>query len=96
MVLLTITTMREPATDLGYLLHKNPARARTFATRVGTARVFPSVADAQRRAAALELEVDSIALVRGRPGTRGRGPREAFSLGALRQRPSERGVERGH
>ena len=25
-MLLTVTTTHEPATDLGYLLHKNPAR----------------------------------------------------------------------
>ena len=30
-VLLTISTTHEPATDLGYLLHKNPARVQSFA-----------------------------------------------------------------
>ena len=29
-MLLTITTTHRPATDLGYLLHKNPARAQSF------------------------------------------------------------------
>ena len=29
-MLLTITTTHSPATDLGYLLHKNPARAQSF------------------------------------------------------------------
>jgi protein phosphatase len=28
-MLLTITTTHRPATDLGYLLHKNPARVQT-------------------------------------------------------------------
>jgi hypothetical protein len=34
-VLLTVTTTREPATDLGYLLHKHPDRLQTFATAAG-------------------------------------------------------------
>nr|MBA3530883.1 hypothetical protein [Ardenticatenales bacterium] len=29
-MLLTITTTHAPATDLGYLLHKNPARLQSF------------------------------------------------------------------
>jgi hypothetical protein len=29
-MLLTITTTHEPASDLGYLLHKNPARTQSF------------------------------------------------------------------
>jgi len=29
-MLLTITTTQQPATDLGYLLHKNPARLQSF------------------------------------------------------------------
>jgi RNA repair, ligase-Pnkp-associating, region of Hen1 len=32
-MLLTITTTHVPATDLGYLLHKHPARVQTFALR---------------------------------------------------------------
>lgn len=27
---LTITTTHQPATDLGYLLHKNPSKVQTF------------------------------------------------------------------
>ena len=34
-VLLTITTTREPATDLGYLLHKHPDRPQSFAVASG-------------------------------------------------------------
>ncbi len=72
MVLLTITTTREPATDLGYLLHKHPDRLQTFPTAAGAAHVFYPEASAGRCTAALLLEVDPIALVRGpagRPGT---------------------------
>jgi len=67
-VLLTITTTREPATDLGYLLHKHPDRLQTFPTAAGEAHVFYPEATPQRCTAALLLEVDPIALVRGRAG----------------------------
>ena len=39
-MLLTITTTRAPATDLGYLLHKHPDRLQTFDTAAGAAHVF--------------------------------------------------------
>jgi 3' terminal RNA ribose 2'-O-methyltransferase Hen1 len=67
-VLLTITTTREPATDLGYLLHKHPGRLQTFPTAAGAAHVFYPEATPQRCTAALLLEVDPVALVRGRAG----------------------------
>jgi len=67
-VLLTITTTREPATDLGYLLHKHPGRLQTFPTAAGEAHVFYPEATPQRCTAALLLEVDPVALVRGRAG----------------------------
>jgi 3' terminal RNA ribose 2'-O-methyltransferase Hen1 len=64
-VLLTVTTTRAPATDLGYLLHKHPDRLQTFETAAGAAHVFYPEATAERCTAALLLEVDPIALVRG-------------------------------
>ena len=39
-MLLTLTTTHSPATDLGYLLRKNPARAQTFDLTFGRAHVF--------------------------------------------------------
>ena len=39
-MLLTLTTTHAPATDLGYLLHKNPARAQSF----GQAHAFDAAA----------------------------------------------------
>ena len=76
-MLLTISTTHEPATDLGYLLHKHPGRVQSFTESVGTAYVFyPESTDA-RCTAALLLEVDPIALVRGRKGPSGDG----FALG---------------
>jgi 3' terminal RNA ribose 2'-O-methyltransferase Hen1 len=67
-VLLTITTTRPPATDLGYLLHKHPGRLQTFPTAAGAAHVFYPEATEQRCTAALLLEVDPVALVRGPVG----------------------------
>ncbi|WP_327113644.1 3' terminal RNA ribose 2'-O-methyltransferase Hen1 [Nocardia sp. NBC_01730] len=70
-MLLTITcTPRDgagwPATDLGFLLHKNPCRVQAFEQSYGTAHVvYPEATDAKCTAALL-LEVDPIRLVRGR------------------------------
>jgi 3' terminal RNA ribose 2'-O-methyltransferase Hen1 len=65
-VLITITTTRAPATDLGYLLHKHPDRLQSFAVSAGEAHVFYPEATPERCTAALLLEVDPVALVRGR------------------------------
>jgi hypothetical protein len=65
-VLLTITTTRAPATDLGYLLHKHPDRLQSFAVSAGEAHVFYPEATPERCTAALLLEIDPISLVRGR------------------------------
>ena len=69
-VLLTVTTTVEPATDLGFLLHKNPAHAQVFEQSFGRAHVVYPVASASRCTAALMLEVDAIDLVRGGRGGR--------------------------
>jgi 3' terminal RNA ribose 2'-O-methyltransferase Hen1 len=67
-VLLTITTTRAPATDLGYLLHKHPDRLQSFAVSAGEAHVFYPEATPERCTAALLLEVDPVTLVRGPAG----------------------------
>ena len=67
-MILTITTTRAPATDLGYLLHKHPDKHQTFAVAAGQAHVFYPEATPERCTAALLLEVDPIGLVRGRKG----------------------------
>jgi 3' terminal RNA ribose 2'-O-methyltransferase Hen1 len=78
-MLLTITMtaeLAEPAvtaTDLGFLLHKNPARVQSFEVSTGTAHVFYPEATAERCTAALLLEVDPVGLVRGRHGPSGDG-----------------------
>jgi len=76
-VLLTVTTTHEPATDLGFLLHKHPDRVHELPLAYGQGTVFFPEATAQRCTAALLLDVDPIGLVRAR-GNRGA---EAFSLG---------------
>jgi SAM-dependent methyltransferase len=75
-MLLTITTTHQPATDLGYLLHKNPARLQSVEITGGLAHVFYPEATAERCTAALLLDLDPVGLVRGR-GERGG---EGFSL----------------
>jgi len=70
-MLLTITTTHQPATDLGYLLHKNPGRLQTAELSMGKAHVFYPEATPGRCTAALLLEVDPVALVRNRKGPGG-------------------------
>ena len=72
-MLLTITTTHQPAIDLGYLLHKNPARLHTFPLAFGQAHVFYPEANAKRCTAALLLDVDPVGLVRNRRGPSGEG-----------------------
>jgi 3' terminal RNA ribose 2'-O-methyltransferase Hen1 len=70
-MLLTITTTHRPATDLGFLLHKNPAAVRSEDLSFGKAHVFYPEASEERCTAALVLEVDPVGLVRGRGGPGG-------------------------
>jgi len=72
-----------PATDLGYLLHKNPARLESFELSFGHAHVFYPEAACDRCTVALLLDVDPVGLVRNRRGPSGEG-------GALDQYVNER------
>ena len=72
-MLLTLTTTHRPATDLGFLLHKNPSRLQTEEMTFGKAYVFYPEAGEDRCTAALLVEVDPVALVRGRRGPSGEG-----------------------
>jgi 3' terminal RNA ribose 2'-O-methyltransferase Hen1 len=70
-MLLTITTTQYPATELGYLLHKHPARFQCYDLSVGRAHVFyPEVAD-DRCSACLLLDVDPVGIVRGKGSAAG-------------------------
>lgn len=73
-MLLTLTTTHQPATDLGYLLHKNPARLQSVEITGGQAHIFYPEATAERCTAALLLDLDPVGLVRGR------GNGEGFAL----------------
>lgn len=68
-MLLTITTTHRPATDIGYLLGKNPNRVQSFSVGFGQVHVFYPVAREEQCTVALLMDVDPIGLVRGRRGS---------------------------
>jgi RNA repair, ligase-Pnkp-associating, region of Hen1 len=72
-MLLTISTTLNPATDLGYLLYKNPARVHRFEQSFGQATVFYPEATPERCTVCLLVDVDPIDLVRRRSGPAGDG-----------------------
>lgn len=72
-MLLTITATKAPATDLGYLLHKNPSRVHKFKLGFGRATVFYPEAAEARCTMCLLVEIDPIALVRKGTGPAGDG-----------------------
>ncbi len=65
-MLLTIATTHQPATDLGFLLHKNPGRFQSYDLSFGKAHVFYPEASAERCQACLLLDVDPVGIVRGK------------------------------
>jgi 3' terminal RNA ribose 2'-O-methyltransferase Hen1 len=82
-MLLTLTTTHRPATDLGYLLHKNPGAVRSIDLWFGQAHVFYPEATDERCTAALLIDVDPIGLVR----RRGRGAEPASLEPYVNDRP---------
>jgi 3' terminal RNA ribose 2'-O-methyltransferase Hen1 len=69
-MLFTITYTGENPNDLGYLLHKNPARPQTVELSFGRGHVFYPEAGPERCTAALLLDIDPLDLVRGRRGAK--------------------------
>lgn len=70
-MLLTITTTHTPASDIGFLLEKHPAKVHEFELSAGQARVFyPEVSDT-RCTVALMLDIDPIGLVRSQAAKAG-------------------------
>src|SRR6516225_11913942 len=63
-MLLSITTTYRPATDLGFLLHKNPARSQELELAFGRAHMFYPEASNERCTFALLLDIDPVGLVR--------------------------------
>jgi 3' terminal RNA ribose 2'-O-methyltransferase Hen1 len=64
-MLLKISNLSQPTTDIGYLLGKHPDRVQSVELPFGTAHIFyPEVGDA-RCSIALKVDVDPVRLVRG-------------------------------
>ena len=82
-MLLTLSTTHTPATDLGYLLHKNPAALRSVDMWFGQAHVFYAEATGERCTAAVLIDVDPIGLVR----RKGRGAEPASLEPYVNDRP---------
>jgi 3' terminal RNA ribose 2'-O-methyltransferase Hen1 len=61
---LLISTSHQPATDLGYLLHKNPSGSFARNLTFGTVQVVFPEANDERTTAALLVDIDPVALVR--------------------------------
>jgi 3' terminal RNA ribose 2'-O-methyltransferase Hen1 len=72
-MLLCITYSGENASDLGYLLYKNPSRNQSFDLSFGRAYVFYPEVSADCCTAAMLLEIDPLDLAKGKPGARGGG-----------------------
>jgi 3' terminal RNA ribose 2'-O-methyltransferase Hen1 len=67
-MLLTITNRTAPATDLGFLLRKNPENIHTSELSYGNAYVFYPEATFNVCTAALLVDIDPVGLIRGRRG----------------------------
>src|SRR3954453_10611486 len=70
-MLLEIKTTHEPATDLGFLLHKHPDRCQSYDLSFGRAHVFYADATATQCTACLLLDVDPVRIVRGKDSGEG-------------------------
>lgn len=73
-MLLTITTTHKPATDLGYLLYKNPDTVQSADLSFGTVHVFYPEATENKCTVALLLDVDPVGLIRNRKTQNFDGP----------------------
>lgn len=76
-MILNITTTHQPATDLGYLLHKHPDSFQTVTLSVGKAHVFYPEKSPERTTVSLLLDIDPVDMVRGARNLGGDG----FALG---------------
>ena len=65
-MLLNITTTHQPATELGYLLHKHPDKCQSFPMTFGQTHVFYPQSTPELCTATLLLEIDPVGLVRGK------------------------------
>src|SRR5438067_608557 len=106
-MLLTLTLTRQPATDLGYLLHKHPERVQEFALPFGAAHVFypevsepvPHAASSRRAAPARSADAPLCADPGARRaeallGRRRRGREAARARRGLASQPSRPRADR--
>ena len=77
-MLLSITNEKNPATDLGYLLHKNPSRCQEIGLNFGKAYVFYPEATDNICTASLLLDIDPIRMVRGKADSIHSGPLDQY------------------
>jgi len=77
-MLLSIVNEKSPATDLGYLLHKNPSRCQEIKLSFGKAYVFYPEATYNSCTASLLLDIDPVGMVRGKAGRAGSGPLDQY------------------
>ena len=85
-MLLNITTTHQPATDLGYLLHKHPDRCQSFEMTFGQAHVFYPESSLEKCTATLLLDVNPVQLVLGLPSNGGK----SLGQGTLQQYVNDR------
>lgn len=85
-MLLTITTTHQPATDLGYLLHKHPDKCQSFPMTFGQAHVFYLESTPERCTATLLLDISPVELVRGSSSNGGK----SSGQGTLQQYVNDR------
>lgn len=69
-MILTLSTTHRPATDLGFLLMKHPDNVHEKELSFGKATLFFPEASEERCTAALLLDIDPVALVRGKEAWR--------------------------
>jgi SAM-dependent methyltransferase len=72
-MVVSISTRRNPATDLGFLLRKHPDRTGAFRQTFGMAHVVFPEASPECCTCALIVEVDPVGLIRRRRGPSGEG-----------------------
>jgi 3' terminal RNA ribose 2'-O-methyltransferase Hen1 len=77
-MLLTVTTTHKPATDLGYLVHKNPFRCQAKKLPFGIVNIFYPEANEEKCTLAVLLDMDPVGLVRGKRNYHGRMPIEPY------------------
>lgn len=77
-MLLSITNEQNPATDLGFLLHKNPSRCQEIGLSFGKAYVFYPEATDHRCTASMALDIDPVGMVRGKAGSVSSGPLDQY------------------